>query len=52
MHVQYGKGSKIYNNFLLLSSDKMLVISTGFHKMLVRIPNREDPDQTASSEAV
>ena len=23
-----------------------------FHKMLVRITNREDPDQTVSSEAV
>ena len=24
----------------------------GIHKMLLRIANREDPDQTASSEAV
>ena len=24
----------------------------GIHKMLVRISNREDPDQTASAEAV
>ena len=31
---------------------KMLVIKAGIHQMLVRIPNREDPDQTASSEAV
>ena len=30
----------------------MLVIRGGIHKMLVRIANREDPDQTASSEAV
>ena len=30
----------------------MLVIKSGIHKMLVRIANREDPDQTASSEAV
>ena len=30
----------------------MLVIRAGIHKMLVRIANREDPDQTASSEAV
>ena len=29
----------------------MLVIKAGIHKMLVRIRNREDPDQTASSEA-
>ena len=28
----------------------MLVIKAGIHKMLVRIANREDPDQTASSE--
>ena len=27
-------------------------IRAGIHKMLVRIANREDPDQTASSEAV
>ena len=44
MHVQYGKGSKIFNSFLLLFSAKMLVISTGIHKMLVRIANREEPD--------
>ena len=30
----------------------MLVIMAGIHKMLVRIANREDPDQTASEEAV
>ena len=30
----------------------MLVIRAGIHKMHVRIANREDPDQTASSEAV
>ena len=30
----------------------MLVIRAGTHKVLVRIANREDPDQTASSEAV
>ena len=28
------------------------VIQVGSHKMLVRIANREDPDQTASSESV
>ena len=33
-------------------SYKMLVIRTGIHKMLARIANREDPDQTVSSEAV
>ena len=29
---------------------KMLVFSAGIHKILVRIANRVDPDQTASSE--
>ena len=48
----YGKCSKIPNIFLFLSSNKMLVIRAGIHKMLVRIANREEPDQTASSEAV
>ena len=30
----------------------VLIISAGSHKMLVRIANMEDPDQTASSETV
>ena len=30
----------------------MYVIRAGIYKMLVRVANREDPDQTASSEAV
>ena len=30
----------------------VLINSAGSHKMLVRKANREDPDQTASSEAV
>ena len=47
----YGKCSKILNNFHFLFTNEMLVIRTGIHKMLVRIANREDPDQTAS-EAV
>ena len=33
-------------------SIKMLVYRAGLPKILVRISNREDPDQTASSEAV
>ena len=37
---------------LFLFSNKMLVFRAGIHKMLVRIASREDPDQTASSEAV
>ena len=44
----YSKSSKISNSFLVLFSNKMLVIKTGIHEMLVRIANREDPDQTAS----
>ena len=30
----------------------MFVIMAGIPKLLVRLANREDPDQTASSEAV
>ena len=46
------KCSKISNTFLVPFSSKMLVIKTGIHKMHVRIAKREDPDRTASSEAV
>ena len=42
---KYGKCSKISNPFLILFSNKMLVIKAGIHKMLVRIANREDTDQ-------
>ena len=37
---------KILNAFLF--SNKMSVFRTGIHKLLVRLANREDPDQTAS----
>ena len=47
-----GNCFKIASNFLIQFSNKMLVIKAGIHKMLVRIKNREDPDQTVSSEAV
>ena len=40
------------NNFLFLFANKMLVIRAGSHKMHACIANNEDPDQTASSEAV
>ena len=30
-------------------SKKIMVIRAGIHKLLVRIANREDPDQTVSS---
>ena len=41
-----------FGTLLFLFSNKMLVSRAGIHKMFVRIANREDPDQTASSEAV
>ena len=47
----YSKCSKILNYFLSFSNE-MLVFRAGIHKLLVRIANREDPDQTASSEVV
>ena len=50
--LKYGKCFKILNTFLSLFSNKILVISAGSHKILVRIANREDPDQTTSKEAV
>ena len=50
--LHYGKYSEITNTFFFLFSCKMLVIMAEIHKMLVRIANREDSDQTASSEAV
>ena len=48
----YGKCSKIWNTLLFLFYNKLVAIRAGINKMLVRIANREDPDQTASSEAV
>ena len=48
----YGKCSKISNTLLFFFSNKIVVIRAGIYKILVRIANREDPDQTASSEAV
>ena len=44
--------AKISNNFLFLSSCKTLVFRAVIHKTLIRITNREDPDQAASSEVV
>ena len=48
----YGKCSKISSTLLFLFSNKMSVLRTGIHKILVRIANREDADQTASEETV
>ena len=41
-----------FQRLLFLFSNKMLAIRAEIHKMLVRIVNREDPDQTAFGEAV
>ena len=43
---------EILTTFLFLFSNKVLVFRNGIYIMLVRIANREDPEQTASSEAV
>ena len=48
----YGKCSKISNTFLFLISNEMMVIRAGNYKLLVKIEKRDEPDQTASSEAV
>ena len=47
--VEAQERSKIWNTFLFLLSTKLSVIRAGIHKLLVKIANREDPDQTASS---
>ena len=49
----FAECSKMSNSFfLLLLSYKMFIIRAGIHILLVRIANRENPDQTASLEAV
>ena len=40
------------NTFIFLFSNKMMVIRAGLRILIVRIANKEDPDQTASSETV
>ena len=50
--LHYSKFSKISYTLLFLFSNKMLVIRADIHKKVNRIANREDPDQTASEEAV
>ena len=47
---KYGKSYKISNTFQFRFSKKMWFIGDVFHKMFVRIWNREDPVQTASSD--
>ena len=41
-----------FQTLIVLFLKANLVFRTGMHKMHVRIANREDPGQTASSEAV
>ena len=41
-----------FQTLLFLISTKILVTRAGIHKILVRLADMEDPDQTASSEAV
>ena len=43
---------QILNTFIFLFISKILVIRAGSDKILVRIANREDPNQTSSAEAV
>ena len=51
--VKYVKCSKILNIFDFMFSNKIWVIKAEIHiKRHIKIANREDPDQTASSEAV
>ena len=45
----YDKHSKI-RTLLFLFSNKILVFRAGINKILVRIANREDLDQTASTD--
>ena len=52
MLLAIGKCSKIVSTFIFLCSNKILVNRAELHIMFARIANREDPDQTASSEAV
>ena len=42
---KYGKCSKFSNS---LHTNKIMVVRAGYNKILVRIANREDPDQAAS----
>ena len=51
LHHDYGKYSKSLSTHLFPFLKKILFIKAVINKMLVRIANREDPDQTASSEA-
>ena len=47
-HKQYITIVSKISNTISISDLKSLVFKAGIQKMLVRIDNREDPDQTAS----
>ena len=50
MHCVYTVNVLKFKPLSFLFSNKMLVIRTGIYKIVVRIANREDPDQTATEE--
>ena len=47
----YSNCSNISYTFLFLFLNNLLVIRARNHKMLDRMANREDPDQTASEQS-
>ena len=49
---EYGKTKKFQTLFSFCSQINVDYLRAGIHIMLVEIASREDPDQTASSEAV
>ena len=51
MVIKNSVSSDLLNTFLFLFSNKM-VFRAETQNMLVKIANRKDPDQTASSKAV
>ena len=51
--IEYGKCSKISDfSFSILNLSEHWLLRAGIHIMVVRIAIREDPDRTASEEAV
>ena len=52
LRVNSSKCAKISNTFHSLFSNKLYVTSAGIQITHIRIANSEDPDQTASEEAV
>ena len=48
----YDKCSKVWNTFLFLFSNKMLVIRAKSHILFVRLVNRKDLDQTTPTSTL